>query len=110
MGDPREEHEVSSLFPDIVTLLWTTLNESVARSRDCSGSSYQGTPGHIPGPLQTDGTRGCSPPHLLGPCHTECARSLWAARKIDTTRKMQVSRAEGPICGVPWCDGSGQTN
>jgi len=99
--DPREERDLSGKFPGLVSKLWAQLNETVASTRDCSGWSYNGNGGNIPGPEQKTrtGRTGCSPPYLLGACNKTCAMAAWHSR----AKTGGSDSTEGPTCGVPGC-------
>eukprot|EP01049_Picozoa_sp_SAG25_P015525 SAG25_NODE_3187_length_1180_cov_1.859389_2_plen_138_part_00 len=95
-ADPGEHKDISQANKGVVRMLTSQLNLMVLTQRDCSGWTYatSNSTYDLPGPLQPDGTRSCSPPDLLGHCNVSCANSRWAS----------YGKAEGPICGVPNCE------
>jgi arylsulfatase A-like enzyme len=94
-ADPGEHVDVSQANKDVVAELTNQLNLIILTQRDCNGWTYKSADSSydIPGPLQPDGTRSCSPSALLGYCDQGCANALWAS----------YGKADGPICGVPNC-------
>jgi len=86
VADPSERSNIAAGNADLVRDLWSALNRSIAGYRDCNGWS-----GPIKGP---EGS--CSPPDLIGVCDAKCAQNKWA----------QYGNSDGPICGVPGCDGT----
>jgi|EP01043_Picozoa_sp_COSAG02_P029134 hypothetical protein len=93
--DPSERHNLAAQLPAIVMELWAVLNSTILTQRDCSGWSYKGTPGSIPGPFNpTENQTGCSPPAKLGVCDASCAKAHWQSG---------FGNSDGPICDVPGC-------
>jgi hypothetical protein len=93
--DPSERQNLAHELPAIVMELWAILNTTILTQRDCSGWSYKGTTGSIPGPLNPmDNQTGCSPPAKLGACDASCAKAHWQSG---------FGNSDGPICDVPGC-------
>ena len=121
--DPSERHNLAEQLPAIVEELWAALNTTILTQRDCrcathallsshlwchtklrhaplalpgcSGWTYKGTAGSIPGPLDpTTNSTGCSPPARLGACDASCARAHWQSG---------YGNGDGPVCDVPGC-------
>ena len=98
-ADPGEHVDVSQSNLDVVVKLTAALNLAVLTQRDCSGWTYKasGSEYDIPGPLQPDGTKSCSPPKLIGHCDAQCANLHW---------KKAFGVGDGPICGLDACANS----
>jgi hypothetical protein len=106
--DPGERHDLSAQFPAIVEELWAALNATILTTRDCTGWTYKGTVGQIPGPTQpstdpeANATTSCSPAQRKGPCNTACAKDYWE-QNWQSGSHGAGSHGTPPQCGVPGC-------